>query len=63
MNGELELKANNVRIVIVGLVSGVKVGDKLSCGEVIGTIKGEKCFFQVYFGTRKLSLSELKAVL
>lgn len=62
-NGEIELKANNIRVVIIGLVSGVKVGDKIECGELIGTIKGEKCRFQVYFGTRKLSLSEIKVML
>lgn len=60
---ELELKCNIVRVVISGLISGVKAGTKLVCGEVIGTVNGTSCFVQVYWGDKYLSLQELEAVL
>ena len=62
-NNELELKSNNVRIVITGLLSGVNAGQVVSCGEVIGTVKGTTCAVKVFLGTRKLTLDELKALI
>lgn len=62
-NGEIELGVNNIRIIISGLISGVKAGNKISCGDCLGTLRGDSCFVKVFWGTRKLSLEELKALL
>lgn len=62
-NGDITLGLGNLSCIISGVVSGVEVGDSLQCGEVIGTVKGNKLYLQVYWGTRKLSLDELRALL
>ena len=60
---ELELKNNNIRLVITGLISGVVAGKKIQCGEVLGTVDGNQCVVNVFWGDRRLSLEELKVVI
>ena len=60
---EVELKSNNLRCVISGIISGVQTGNVLDCGDVIGTLKGNTCALKVFWGTKKLTLEELKALL
>ena len=62
-NGEIELQANNIRVVLEGVISGVSEGKTIGCGEIIGTVKGESCLIQVYLGSRRLTLSEIRAIL
>lgn len=59
----LELFANSINIRIKGLISGVCVGDKINCGQIIGSVDGDSCLVQVSWGSKKLTLEELKAVL
>ena len=63
LNQRLELKYNIIKVVITGLISGVKEGTKLQCGEIVGTVDGTTAFVQVYWGEKYLTLQELKAVL
>lgn len=60
---ELELCANSIKVRIKGLISGVREGDKIDCGQVIGSVDGNSCLVQVLWGSKKLTLEELKAVL
>ena len=60
---ELKLKVDSVKIKIKGLISGVKTGDKVACGQIIGTVDGASCLVEVMWGNKRLSLQELKAVL
>lgn len=60
---ELELKNNNIRLVITGLISGVVAGKKIQCGEVLGTVDGNQCVVNVFWGDRRLSLEELKVII
>ena len=60
---EVEVVCNNIRCVISGIITGVKVGNVLHCGDVMGTVKGNRCSIKVFWGTRLLSLEELKGLL
>lgn len=62
-NAEIELKAGNITVVLIGIISGVKTGNCLNCGDVIGTIKGTRCVVKVFWGTRKLSLEEIRMLI
>ena len=62
-NNELELGSGNITCVLSGVISGVKAGNELSVGDVLGTVKGTTCSIKVFWGTRKLSLEELKSLL
>lgn len=59
----LELESGGVRVILKNIISGVKKDNKILCGEVIGTVDGNSCIIQVYLGSKKLTLQELKAVL
>jgi len=63
LNSEIELKSGNITVVLTGILSGVKAGNKLVCGDVVGTVKGNTCAVKVFWGTRKLSLEEIKVLL
>lgn len=63
LSSEVELKSGNITVVISGIISGVKTGNSLCCGDVIGTIKGNRCVVKVFWGTRKLSLDEIRMLL
>ena len=62
-NYEIELKSGKITVVITGIISGVSAGNKLLCGDVIGTVKGSTCAVKVFWGTRLLALDEIKALL
>lgn len=63
LTSEVELKSGNITVVIIGIISGVKTGNCLRCGDVIGTIKGTQCIVKVFWGTRKLSLDEIRMLI
>ena len=62
-NYELELRSGKLTVVISGIISGVVAGNKLSCGDIIGTVRGTSCAIKVFWGTKLLSLDEIKALL
>ena len=62
-NAEIKLRSGKVLVVLDGVISGVARGNKLSCGDVIGTVKGNTCLIEVYWGSKKLSLEEIKALI
>ena len=63
VSSEIELKSGNIVVVISNIITGVKTGDSLLCGDVIGTVKGNTCNLKVFWGSRKLTLAEIKAII
>ena len=62
-DSEIELVSGSIRVVLTGVISGVQAGNVISCGEVIGTVKGTECIMQVFWKSQALSLSEIRALL
>ena len=63
VNSETELQVGNITVILSNIVSGVRSGNRLACGDVIGTVKASECLLKVFWGERKLSLDEIRAVI
>lgn len=60
---EIKLKSGEISVIITNVISGVTKGRKVLCGEILGTINGDNCFIEVYWGAKKLSLEEIKVLI
>ena len=60
---EIKLQAGKINIILTNVLSGVSKGRKVLCGEVLGTVNGNSFFVEVYWGSKKLSLEEIKVLL
>ena len=60
---ELQLHVNSIKVLIKGIITGVSPGDKIACGQLVGTVDGNSCVIRVFWGKKCLSLQELKVIL
>lgn len=60
---EIVLKYNKLKCSISNIISGVKSGTNLSCGDVIGSLKSDYLLLKVFWGDRQLTLKEIEVMI
>lgn len=59
-NGCVSFRVSKLTITIKNMVSGVVAGQKVKCGEIVGSVNGTQLFARVQWGSKTLSYNEIK---